>query len=248
MRKAQRGKKEQIKQLALALAMNGEAKQDRHKKSWSIHDLRKVYPITDNQKVAFELFEQDCNVILNGSAGTGKTFLALFKALEAVIATKQQDRIVICRSAVPCRDQGFLPGTLEEKGEPYEAPYAQLCTELLGKRSSYQDLKDAGIIEFVTTGYLRGITLDNTIIIADEMQNFSFHEISTLVTRLGENSRLFVSADCNQTDLRKSESGYNRALRVFDSIPEFQVVTFGHNDIVRSDIVKKWIIACELVN
>lgn len=246
MRKARRGRKEQIDQLTQALMLNGDAQRfDRKKKIWSVHDLKPIRPLTRIQEQAFNNFETKYHNILNGSAGTGKTFLSMYHALKSIIVEKEQSRIIICRSAVACRDQGFLPGTLEEKSAPFEAPYEQICAELLGKRSSYSDLKAAGLIEFVTTGYLRGITIDDAIIISDETQNYSFSEINTLMTRIGQNTRLFISADSKQTDLHKGQSGYRDAMGIWEGMTSFGIATFGHEDIVRSGAVKEWIVQCE---
>jgi phosphate starvation-inducible PhoH-like protein len=126
----------------------------------------------------------------------------------------------------------------------YEDPYHGLCYELLGKATAYEHLKKANTVEFRSTSFLRGVTLNDTIVIFDEAQNASFSEINTLVTRLGENSRLFICADALQTDLKQHESGYLRALKIWESMDSFGVVSFDHDDIVRSEVVKDWIIKC----
>lgn len=245
MRKSRNGRKAQIDELSKALLLNGEAKAARKKKQWSVHDLKRIIPLTLNQATAFDEYRNKDHIILNGSAGTGKTYLHIYHALQAIISEKSHDKIIIFRSAVPSRDQGFLPGSIDEKSAPFEEPYSHIFTNLLGKASSYQDMKDAGLVEFRTTGYLRGLTFDDAIVIVDEAQNMSFHEINTLVTRMGENTRLFVSADSAQNDLKKSESGYLSALKVWQSMDEFSVITFSHDDIVRSGLVKAWIIKCD---
>jgi phosphate starvation-inducible protein PhoH len=242
-RKQHRGKKHQINELASALVNNGIAQQVQQKKSWSVHDLRYITPKSDNQTIAFEMYNHFDHVFLDGSPGTGKTFIHLYHALKAVIADKYQSRIIIVRSAVPVRDQGFLPGTIDEKSEPYETPYRDACHELLGKKTSYDDLKKAGIIEFMTTGFMRGLTIDNAILILDENQNYSYEETKTCITRTGQNTRVFITGDSGQRDLKNS--GYQKTLRVIDGIDSFVHVIFGIDDIVRSGLVKEWIIAEE---
>lgn len=245
MKKAHRGKKYLVNNLSEALALNGMAQlEGAKKKTWHPNDLTTIRPKTENQLRAFEAFKSKEHVVLNGTAGTGKTFLSMYHALLGVFS-KSHSKIVICRSAVPGRDQGFVPGTQDEKNALYEQPYIQICQELLRKEGSYNDLKKAGIIHFCTTGYLRGITMRDSIVISDETQNYNFEEINTLVTRLGDNSRLFISADCRQVDLRKEKSGYNKAIDLIKTIEDFGIVTFDRNDIVRSKLVKSWIIACE---
>ena len=244
MRKAHRSKKAQLDSLATALALNGEAVRTERPKALSIHDLRSIRPKTTTQVVAFEALKNIDHVVLNGTAGVGKSFIGMYFALESLL-NKDVQHIKIIRSAVACREQGFIKGSLEEKNAVYEAPYEGLCYELLGRQTAYEHLKKAGQLSFESTGYLRGITLNDTIVILDECQNLSFSEINTVMTRLGENSRIFVCADTAQCDLKRNETGYEKALRVWDSMDDFQVVTFNHDDIVRSKVVKDWIIGVE---
>ena len=245
MRKAQRSKKAQVSQLAEALILNGAAMKNDPLKPLTVHDLRKVLPLTANQNVALGYFDRVDHMVLNGSAGTGKSFLALHQALKSVLVEKKQDRIVIVRSAVEIRKQGFLPGDMKEKNAPYEAPYKSIFHELLGKATAYEHMKKAGQVSFETTGYLRGLTMHDSVVVFDEIQNASWEEINTVMTRLGDNSRVIVCGDTRQTDLKNGESGYPKALRVWENMEDFAVVTFGHDDIVRSKVVKDWIVGSE---
>ena len=178
---------------------------------------------------------------------THNTFLACYLALtELLERTNNYDKIIIIRSAVPTRELGFLPGTIEEKAAMYEMPYADIFGELLGKGSSYQDLKDAKKLEFCTTSYIRGLTWDNAIIILDESQSATFHEINSVITRLGKNTRLIVAGDTPQTDLRKrgEKSGLDEFIAVASQMKYFSVIHFTYDDIVRSEFVKEWIKTC----
>ena len=198
----------------------------------------------------FHAWFNDKNLCAYGSAGTGKTFLALYLAINEVIQ-KRQHRIIIVRSAVPTREVGFLPGDLEEKTALYELPYHDIMWELVGRHSTYQDMKDAGLIEFVTTSFIRGLTWDNAIVIVDEAENMTFHEIDSIMTRVGENTRVIVAGDIKQTDLdgsrKNGTSGIQDSIKVFDKMGGFECIAFNKYDIVRSDFVKSWIIASEEV-
>lgn len=237
--------------LNLALINNAKAMEEGPKrKRWTQHDLKTVKPLTSNQEELFHAWYNGLNICAHGSAGTGKSFLSLFLALSSIFDRRDQNRIIIVRSVVPTRDIGFLPGTLEEKTALYEMPYIDICHELVGKHSTYQDMKDAGVIEFVTTSFIRGLTWDNAIIIVDEAQNMTFHELNSIMTRVGNNSRLIVNGDVVQTDLVDAKRtgnvcGMNRFLSVIKNMKEFTTINFTHHDIVRSDFVKSWIIASE---
>jgi phosphate starvation-inducible protein PhoH len=231
--------------------MNGHAASDGPKrKSWSKHDLRDVRPLTPTQHDMFHAFLSGKNICAQGTAGTGKTFVALFLALNEILQHHTFDRIIIVRSAVPSREVGFLPGTLEEKIAVYEQPYIALFQELLGRSSSYQDMKDVGTVEFVTTSFLRGLTWDNAIVVVDERQNMTFEELNTIMTRIGEHSRVIVVGDMAQPDLhqqrnRTDTTGMERFLRIVGRMSEFETVKFTRHDIVRGPLVKSWIVACE---
>lgn len=217
------------------------------KKSWSIHDMLHVQPMTVNQKTMFHHWDEGQNIAAHGWPGTGKTFLALVMAMEAVLANDTpQDRVIIVRSVVPTREIGFLPGSVGDKVAEYEAPYEAIMQELFGRASTYADMKAAGLIEFKPTSFIRGVTWDDAIVVVDEVQNLSFHEINSVVTRVGENTRVIFAGDLTQGDLngrQGNESGFPKLMRTLQGISEFSAVEFGVDDIVRSELVKKWIIA-----
>jgi phosphate starvation-inducible protein PhoH len=240
----------EIEFLKEALWANGHAAEEGpKKKSWSTKDLKNIRPKTVAQEEMFQAWFSGKHLCASGSAGTGKTFLAFYLALNELF-TQRTRRIIIVRSAVATRDLGFLPGTLEEKTAQYELPYHDILWELIGRSSTYQDMKDAGLIEFMTTSFVRGLTWDNAIVIIDEGQNMTFHEINSIMTRIGENTRIILTGDIRQTDLTESKKhlgteGMSQALRVFENMDSFASVHFTKYDIVRSEFVKSWIVACE---
>jgi len=218
------------------------------RKKWNTQDLKNIKPLTPTQDEMFHAWFQGDNICAHGSAGTGKTFLALYLALLEILETRDQSKIILIRSAVPTREIGHLPGTLEEKTALYELPYHDICWELVGRKSTYQDMKDAGLIEFMTTSFIRGLTWDNAIVIVDEGENMTFHEINSIMTRLGENSRVIFTGDIIQTDLdgrRNGTCGMKQFLDVIDNMREFSLVEFSVSDIVRSNFVKAWITATQ---
>ena len=207
--------------------------------------LNYIEPKTRNQRKALELFGQK-NLVLTGWAGTGKTFLGVYLGLcEVENGTAQ--KLVIVRSAVPTRDIGFLPGKAEDKLAVYEAPYLDIFKKLMGKSNSYEMAKKAGLIEFVPTSFLRGTTFDNCCVLVDEFQNMDFDELDTVITRLGSDSSVIFSGDQRQSDLERTreKSGIKKFLRILDDMNEFANVDFGLNDIVRSGLVKSYLIAKE---
>lgn len=216
---------------------------------WSIHDIKQIQPMTENQKEFFHSYFQGDNIVAYGSAGTGKSFLGLFLGLRDVVDKKApQDKMIIVRSAVPSREVGHLPGDLNEKMAVYETPYSDICAELFGKAGTYENMKERGVIEFLSTSYVRGSTWDNTVVVIDESQNLTWHEINSVMTRLGQNSRVIFTGDIKQSDLnrRKSDvSGMTRLIQTADRMKEFSTIQFTTDDIVRSEIVKSWIIAAE---
>ena len=217
------------------------------KKHWSIHDLKAIHPLTPLQEDMFHAWFNDLNVCAHGSAGTGKTFLALFLAMSDLLDQNQQ-KVIIVRSAVPTREVGHLPGTIEEKLAAYERPYHDILWELFGKASTYEDMKEAGLIEFMSTSFIRGLTWDNAIVIVDEGENMTWHEINSIMTRLGDNSRVIFTGDLVQTDLDKRKNdvtGMGTFLKVIKNMSCFTDIKFTKHDIVRSGFVKSWIIATE---
>lgn len=203
-----------------------------------------VNPITPNHAQFFKNYEGGKSQMLMGYPGTGKTFLALYKAFEEIAdAASEYYRIVIVRSAVPTRDVGFLPGTLAEKGEVYELPYKSICTELFGRADAYEILKKHRTIEFITTSFIRGLTLDRAIIICDEFQNMTAHEADSVITRGSDFSKIMFCGDILQRDLSKhSEKNIESFLRVVKELPDdFDFNYFGEDDIVRGGLVANYI-------
>lgn len=203
-----------------------------------------IAPITDNQTAFFEKYKSDKSQVMLGYPGTGKTFMALYKAFEDLNnPLTDYQRIVIVRSAVPTRDVGFLPGTLAEKGEVYELPYKSICTELFGRGDAYDILKKHRSIEFITTSFIRGLTLDRSIIIVDEFQNMTAHEADSVITRVGNFSKILLCGDILQRDLTKgSEKNIEELLYVLRRMENtFDFTEFGEDDIVRSGLVGDYI-------
>lgn len=247
MPKKKASRKNEIKFLEDSLHKNGAAQfHGPKRKKWSTHDLKTVKPLTPSQQDFFHAFFENDHICAHGSAGTGKTYLAFYLALNEILnPNTPQDRIIVVRSVVPTREIGFLPGDLNEKVSVYESPYKDICAELIGRPSTYDDMKESGLIQFMPTSFIRGLTWENAFVLVDECQNMSFHEINSIVTRLGPNSRIIFTGDTSQTDLRPVECGMKKLLAVVGNIQTFATVTFTYHDIVRSDIVKSWIVATE---
>lgn len=207
--------------------------------------LRDVAPKTPNQQLAYQLFEQNRNLVLHGMAGTGKTFITLYLALQRLFTNSYQNKVVIVRSVVPTREMGFLPGSEKEKMKTYEAPYHSMCIDLFGRGDAYEILKTKNQIEFISTSFLRGTTLDDSIIIVDEAQNLTFHELDSIITRVGINSQIVFCGDCSQTDLDKpwDKSGLDQFMDILEHVESFDHVDFGYDDIIRSGLVRDYIIA-----
>ena len=207
--------------------------------------INKVSPITSNQKLTFEAFNRGDHLMLHGLAGTGKTFLSLFLALNELLNFKQaQEKIYIIRSVVPIRDMGFMPGNQKDKTRVYEAPYQSICNELFGRGDAYEILKQKNIIEFVSTSFVRGITLNNCYVLVDEFANCNFHELDTIITRTGRNCRLIFSGDFRQSDLTREQerSGIRKFMHIIENLSGFSYVDFQKEDIVRSKLVRDYII------
>ena len=215
-----------------------------------IDDLETYDPITANQKVAYEAWDDGDHLALVGSAGTGKTFIAMYLGLEAVLEKKTPyDSITIFRSVVPTRDMGYLPGSLEEKQEVFETPYKNIAMELIGGDQPYKRLVQNHMVKFLTTSYIRGMTIDNSIVIVDECQNLSFHELDSVITRIGNNCRIIFCGDYHQSDFtsESEKDGVIKFMRVVEHLKNFSVITFNWDDIVRSDFVRDYIMAKEML-
>lgn len=226
------------------------------KRHYSPHDLNTLTPKTDTQRAFLEAFYQDIPVIMQvGSAGTGKTFLALYAALSDVLDRSTVfEKVILIRSSVQARQIGHLKGTEDEKNEVYESAYEALCDQLLVfKQKNYHNLKAKGLIEFHNTSFLRGKTFDNAIIIVDECENCTYHELCTAFTRLGINSRIVFAGDFKQCDLKGTkhdQSGLGEFLKVLNAMPKgsYEQITYRPEDVVRSGIVKEFLLAEERVN
>ena len=200
-------------------------------------DLREIEPLTRNQLKAFETTD---HLVLHGLAGTGKTFISSYLAFDDM-AKGDFQKLIIIRSAVPTRDIGFLPGTEKEKSSVYEEPYKDISNDLFSRGDAYEILKQKNIVEFMTTSFIRGITLRDAVILIDECQNMSFHELDSIITRMGENCRVIFCGDFRQADLRAN--GIKDFFRVLERMKLFTFIEFEIEDIVRSDFVKQYIIS-----
>lgn len=208
-------------------------------------ELNKITPLNANQQEVVKKYDAGHHLVLHGYAGTGKTYLSLWLALEELLTKGEYyDRIVIVRSAVPSRDMGFLPGSAKEKARIFEEPYKQICDELFDRGDGYEVLKMKKMVDFTTTSYLRGITFARSIVIVDEIQNMSFQELDTVITRMGDTSRIILCGDFRQTDLEDG-TGLDKFLNITKRIPSFKYIEFHKEDIVRSGLVKDYIIAKE---
>jgi len=215
-----------------------------------IDDLKSFDPLTNNQKLFFDSYKRgDYFVALLGSPGVGKTFLAVYKAIEEVLDKSNPfKQVVVIRSAVQVRDQGFVPGDLTEKMEMYEVPYKEICETLFGRADAWDRLKEQQYARFISTSAIRGISIDDAIIVVDECQSMSWHELSSIITRVGHRSKIIFVGDLKQNDLIKSKndvSGLSHFLEVARHMEEFTEITFTPEDIVRSSLVKSWIMACD---
>jgi phosphate starvation-inducible protein PhoH len=213
--------------------------------------LNRISPMTENQTKTFDAYSRNKNLLLHGSAGTGKTFISLYLALLDVMnGNEDYNKVVIIRSVVPTRDMGFLPGSAKDKSKVYEAPYYSICTELFGRGDAYDVLKQKNLVEFQTTSFIRGLTFNNCIIVLDEVQNCVFQELDSVLTRVGNNCKIIFSGDFKQSDLTKDSdrSGILDFMKIIKRIKSFENIEFTKNDIVRSQLVKDYIIAKEDLN
>ena len=213
--------------------------------------LNEIKPVTDSQKVVFDSWKQGLKQFLFGGAGTGKTFVSLYLALSEVLKNDTPyDKVVMVRSLIPTREIGFLPGDEEDKAALYQVPYSNMMQFMFEQpneqafESLYNRIKAQGSFYFLSTSFLRGLTFDNTIIIVDECQNLNFHELDTIITRVGQDSKIFFCGDFSQSDLTKmhERNGLMDFLQILQEMEEFNCVEFNIGDIVRSGFVRNYLI------
>jgi phosphate starvation-inducible protein PhoH len=213
-------------------------------------ELKTVTPKTLNQEKVFKEFINGKNLLIHGLPGTGKSFISLYLALSEIEEYREYNSVTIIRSVVPSRDMGFLPGSIKEKSKVYEAPYQAICSQLYNRGDAYEILKQKNLIQFETSSFLRGLTLDNTIIIVDECQNMTYQELNTIITRVGHNSKIIFCGDYRQTDLKwdDEKEGIHRFMKILDRMSKyFSCIEFSENDIVRSGLVKDFIIKRNMI-
>ena len=214
--------------------------------------MRSIEPLTENQKELFRCYENNQNLVAYGCAGTGKTFITLYNALQDVLDEKSPyEKIYIVRSLVATREIGFLPGDHEDKSSLYQIPYKNMVKFMFEMPTDadfemlYGNLKTQGTISFWSTSFIRGTTLDNAVIIVDEFQNLNYHELDSIITRVGENSKIMFCGDATQTDLVKSaeRTGIADFMKILRIMPSIDIIEFGVDDIVRSGLVKEYLLA-----
>ena len=217
-----------------------------------IDNMVTVSPVTDNQKIAFQDYKAGKNLFLYGAAGTGKTFITLYMALQEALRNETKyDTVYIVRSAVPTREIGFLPGDEEDKTALFQVPYQNMVKFMFEQPNEqafamlYDRLKNQNSLMFLTTSFLRGITLDNAIIIVDEAQNLTFHELDTIITRVGMDSKIMFCGDFFHSDLQKNidKEGIKHFMKILKGMKSFSNIEFTLGDIVRSGMVKEYLIS-----
>ena len=227
-------------------------KQMKRKKPINSDLMRDIDPLTENQKLLFEAYENDKNVVAYGAAGTGKTFITLWNALQDVLdENTPYEKIYIVRSLVATREIGFLPGDHEDKSALFQIPYKNMVKFMFELPTEadfemlYGNLKTQGTISFWSTSFIRGTTLDNAIIIVDEFQNLNYHELDSIITRVGENSKIMFCGDATQSDLLKDKerNGIADFMKILRIMPSVDIIEFSVEDIVRSGLVKEYLLA-----
>ena len=213
--------------------------------------MTEIKPLTDNQTIAFDEYKKGKNLLLHGAAGTGKTFIMLYLALQEVLDdTSPYEKIYIVRSLVPTREIGFLPGDHEDKSYLYQIPYKNMVRYMFGMPDDnsfemlYDNLRTQGTIDFWSTSFIRGTTLDSAIVIVDEFSNLNFHELDSIITRVGEDSKILFCGDITQTDLTREheKSKISDFIQILQEMKDFACIEFGIEDIVRSGLVKQYLI------
>ena len=220
-------------------------------KEITYNQLNQIKPVTDSQKLVFDTWKQGQNQFLFGCAGTGKTFVSLYLALSEVLKNETPyDKVIMVRSLIPTREIGFLPGDEEDKAALYQVPYSNMMQFMFEQpneqafESLYNRIKAQGSYYFLSTSFLRGLTFDNSIIIVDECQNLNFHELDTIITRVGQDSKIVFCGDFSQTDLTRTNerNGLMDFLQILQEMEEFNCVEFNIGDIVRSGFVRNYLI------
>lgn len=215
-----------------------------------LDDLLQFEPVTNNQEIAYKAWDEGDNLVLSGSAGTGKTFIGMYLALEDILdKDTEYDKLFIIRSMVPTRDMGYLPGSKEEKEQAYILPYKAIANEFFGDVASYNKMVTSKQIEFMSTSFIRGSTFDNCIMLVDEMQNLTFHELDSIITRVGKHSKIIFCGDYKQSDFKfqDEKDGIIGFLTIVEQLKNFTMVNFGWEDIVRSDFVRDYIMTKEML-
>jgi len=220
-------------------------------KEISANDLAAIKPVTDSQQTVFDTWKEGKNQFLFGCAGTGKTFVSLYLALQQVLKNETPyDKVIVVRSLIPTREIGFLPGDEEDKAALYQVPYANMMQFMFEQPNEqaftmlYDRLKSQGSFYFMSTSFLRGLNFDNSIIIVDECQNLNFHELDTIITRVGQDSKIFFCGDFGQSDLTRTNerNGLMDFLQILHEMNEFNCTEFNIGDIVRSGFVRSYLI------
>lgn len=206
-------------------------------------------PLTKHQSDALDAFERSCNMVLAGAAGAGKTYVALSLALRYLAANHFKKKLIIVRSVVPTRDMGFLPGTQAEKEAAYQTPYIGVVNEIFGSSTAYSTLVKSGVLKFMTTSYIRGITINDAVVVVDEFQNCNFHELDSIITRMGKNARILFCGDTLQSDFtseRERQSVF-KFLEIIDKLKYFKRIDFTWEDCVRSSLVRDYLMTKEMI-
>ena len=228
------------------------SKQMKRKKPINTDMMRDIEPLTENQKKLFESYKNGKNLVAYGAAGTGKTFITLYNALQDVLdPSTPYDKIYIVRSLVATREIGFLPGDHEDKSSLYQIPYKNMVKYMFEMPSDadfqmlYGNLKAQNTIDFWSTSFIRGTTLDKAIIIVDEFQNLNYHELDSIITRIGTDTKIMFCGDATQTDLIKQNerNGIHDFMRILRVMPSLNIIEFGVEDIVRSGLCKEYLLA-----
>lgn len=208
--------------------------------------LQDIEPMTDTQAQVFDSYLSGKNLMCHGVAGTGKTFISSYLAIRDILEKyDDKESLQIVRSVVPTRDMGFLPGSQKEKSKVYEAPYYSIFGELFGRGDAYEVLKSRNQVHFTTTSFVRGLTFNDSIVIVDECQNMTYHELDSVITRLGDNCRVIFCGDFRQSDFKWDDErqGILNFMKIIKSMKSFDFIEFQKEDIVRSELVKEYIIS-----